>query len=775
MTELKASLVLQLKNMLRGGIGQVRGELKGLKSEAQGLGTIKGPNAAGMAAYGAEARRSTIALRELKREQSILGRAGASAGRVAGNTILAGRNRAVAAVGGVYGGYLGTRSTVGEAVAYEKALANIQKKVDFEDVPNGLDGFKRFIDDVARKVPLTRAAIAELAAEMGATGISADQMMRGMGGEGWLMKVAKAAYGYDMDPKEAGEAVAKIRNSNEKLKRDEGQMSDVLDMINYVGDKSAAKEREVIEYSKRAVGPATAMGASIPGTIALGSAAIAGGFQPEVAARFNAAFMAKLLGAEKKSQGKKGKLSEFGEALKELGLTGAEVEKGMETDADKTTLDILSRLAKHKKAGKIAHGLLGQEWFDEGLRLKEMLDDINKFAEDLKDPSKFRGSLDKSFAIDNATTYANYIRAMNEFKEITLDIGQRALPTVNAALNTFRQLLRDGAESDTYFNHLSQSVQGFARGLGYGKESGNPFLDMLRDLVGITKDVAGAGDRLGETFAQWEARGQSFLALLEKIKVALAPLMGGEKKNELAIPADASKESIAEEMRALSGVRNRPEFQTEKHQRFIDKQYRELEQEYVKRGGQPASALRSQLEELRAQQKTMQPSQALQDPKIRSLLQARGADNTPAIEAQRARIAEQIRQIEAELQKLGGEAEKTGAAVKDKLTLDLTPQGAASAMSYARGLLAGVPAVEAAAAALRAPIMTPAAPVPGSIGTRPTNGGGATAPARPTQVTVAGIHIHGVSDPDRAAKRAVSELAQRIRSGNEGAHHDGVT
>lgn len=768
MSDLKVSLVLQLKNLLGRGIGQIRGDLRGLKSEVQGLSSMRGPNAAGLDRYSRSAREATGALRQLKREQAILG-----AGKAAGKTILAGAGRAAIALGGYYGARGITRSTVGEAISYEKALANIQKKVDF-DTPSGFEGFKKFIDEVARKVPLTRAEIAELAAELGATGISAKQMIDGMGGEGWLLKVAKAAYGYDMTPREAGEQVAKIRNSVEELKADEKKMSDVLDMINFLGDKSAAKEREILEAARRALGPGKAMGASVPGSLAFISSAISGGFQPEVAARFTNAMLAKLLNSEKLGKGKKGQLSDYGKALKELGLDPKKVASGMKTNADATVLDVLSRLAKHTDAGRIAISLLGQEWFDEGLRIKEMLSEINRFAEDLKDPSKFRGSLDKSFAIDNATTYANYVRTMNEFKEITLDIGQRALPTVNAALTAFRDLLRDAGESDTYFNHLNKSVQGFAKGLGYGKDGGNPFMEMLRDLIGITKDAAGAGDRLGETFARWEERGQSLLSTLTKIKEALAPLLGAGQD----LAAEEKGETISDirkRVQALRTVQKNPRFANETDQKIINDAVERLDQRIESKGGVSSRSLREQIEKLKAERARLKPTGALDNPGV---LRA-----SPQMQAQRDKIdgkisviSEQIRVLERQLQELEGKASQTGAAIKDKLSMDLSAEGNRAAASFAQGFSAGTgPALAAAqafAASLRATVSTPAAPV--GAGGRPATGGGASAPAKSPIVQVGGISIQGAADPEATARAVERRLASAVRSGLSGAHHDGV-
>lgn len=95
-----------------------------------------------------------------------------------------------------------------------------------------------------------------------------------------------------------------------------------------------------------------------------------------------------------------------------------------------------------------------------------------------------------------------------------------------------------------------------------------------------------------------------------------------------------------------------------------------------------------------------------------------------------------------------------------------------AALDWTRGASAGIPDVAAGIAALRAPIMTPPA-IPAGAG-QPAPGGTRAGPAAPASVQVGGIHIHGVQDPERAARIAESRLASAITRSLSGAHHDGV-
>ncbi|HUN13046.1 MAG TPA: phage tail tape measure protein, partial [Rhabdaerophilum sp.] len=178
MSDLKVSLVLQLKNLLGRGIGQIRGDLRGLKSEVQGLSSTRGPNAAGLDRYGRSAREAALAMRQLKREQAILG-AGKPAGGAAGNTVLAGAGRAAIALGGYYGVRGAVRATVGQSISFEKAMASVRKKVDAPDEA-GFQRLEETINRIATDYGLARAQVAELTAEAGASGIAFQDLERFM-------------------------------------------------------------------------------------------------------------------------------------------------------------------------------------------------------------------------------------------------------------------------------------------------------------------------------------------------------------------------------------------------------------------------------------------------------------------------------------------------------------------------------------------------------------------------------------------------------------------
>lgn len=752
MTELKASLVLQLKNLLRGGIAQVRGELKNLKSEAQGLGSIKGPNAEGLQRYGRSAREASQAVRELKRQQASLGTATATG--ASGNTILAGAGRTALVLGGIYGGAQAVRAgvagTVGQSISFEKAFAQVRKKVDAPDEA-AFQALEKTINRVAAQYGLARGQVAELVAEAGAAGIAFEDLER------FMRLTAKAAVAWDISAPEASQRLAEIKAGTQLTI---AQLEELANKINGLGDNSAAKERDIVEMFQRAGSAAKAAGVNFDVTLAALTAVRSTGLQPEVASRWFSAFTGGLRTIEEGTEKSK-------EGLKLLGLDAKKVAEGMKRDALGTMLDIFDRLQKSPEAATAAIKIFGKEWWDETSRAAQALPELRKQLDFLRS-GKWGGSLDKTLGIELATT-ANHLERL---KALTSEIGDRmgrwALPPINAAIDGMikkfdelqerlankRQLI-DPSEDPQWLEgqDLSKAPDVLAV-----KEKLNRVADGIGEFLfgkKLTKDAArpAAAQMLG-TAADAEALGRK---QTEEASVLRAQAANAKNKADRArLTLEAQKLEQEAQGNLDQAARNR------------------------RAGGQAAARDMTNVEggeqQLTSRPSAQVPALQAEKARIEALLSRAGSGRIVHDDASGKfwnveALRQQLDQVKAKLGEVSGEADKAGSAVKDKLTLDLTAQGAQTAMSWAQGLRSGIPAVEAAAQALRTPLMTPAAPIAGS--SRPATGGGASAPARPTNVQVT-MSVTGVQDPEKAARIAETRLAGAIKSALAGAHHDGV-
>lgn len=758
MTDMKVALILQLKNMLRGGLGQVRGELKGLKSEAQGLGSIRGPSSDGLIRYGKSAREAAQALRDLKRQQQGLG-----TGAAGTNTLLAGTGRGVLMLGGLYGGVQAARTvvggTVGQSITFEKAMAQVRKKVDAPDEA-GFQQLEKTINQIAAEYGLARAQVAELVAEAGAAGIAFADLER------FMRMTAKAAVAWDMSAPEAAQKLAEIKAGTQMTI---AEMEILANKINGLGDNSAAKERDIVEMFQRAGAAAKAAGVNFDVSLAALTAVRSTGLQPEIAARWFGAFTGGLRTIEEGTDKAKA-------GLQLLGLDAKTVAEGMKRDALGTILDIFDRLQKSPEAATAAIKIFGKEWWDETSRAAQALPELKKQLEFLKS-GKWQGSLDKTLGIELATT-ANHLE---RFKALVSEIGDRmgrwALPPLNAAIDglikKYDELQErlankpksgDASENPQWAEGQDPSeapdVKAVKKAIGDGAAAVDEFVFGKK----LTKDPAQkiAAQSIGAS-SDAEALGKKQSEEAALLRIQAANAKAKDDRARLTLEAQKKEQEAQGNLAAADRMR--------------------------RAGGQAAARDMTNIEGGEQQIKdpfsARIPALVAEKKRLEALLQSAGGRQIVKDDASGKfwnvdALREQLDAVKGKLGEVAGEAAKTGDAIKDKLTMDLSGQGSAAAASFGQGLLAGsgqaVSAAEGLAAKIRSalsPAATIAPAAPAAPPTRPLTGGSARAPGG-VKVDVAGITITGVSDPDRAARQMEARLAAAVRSGLSGAHHDGV-
>lgn len=756
MSDLKVSLILQLKNLLKGGIGQARNDIKGLKTDVDGL-----------------AR---------------------SSAKIGGtSTILAGLSRATLAIGGL-GGAMAL--TTGKAISFEKAMADVRKKVDGADDPVVYAMIEAEVKRMALAYGIAQNEMAQLVAEAGASGIAVKDLSQ------FMNVAAKAAVGWDMSAQQAAQTLAQIKAGAQLTTT---EISDLADMINYLGDSSAAKERDIVDMFQRSSEAAKAAGSDTRTTLAFLTGARSMGVAPEVGARWFGAFTSKLIAPTKKGI----------EALKGLGLSLDGVKKGMETKPFETMVKVLEKLKDSAKRAEFAKDLFGQEWFDETLRVAGGLNEVKKAYSGLQNTANWRGSLNKGLQVQLNTT-ANHL---DRLKVLVSDIGDRlgrwALPPINAGIEKLIALM-DRLKGVTEYDRQRREADEAAKVLADyeaaaqqkkrqadvltadAKTARNPKdkktllarAKRLRDEQEVLQQQADDAREVARARALTAVSGRAEKQqepndLIKKGKDLLDKKLGDPFSD---IGPNDTVETMRHRLNALNYAAKKPELQAEKFQNQIKRSMGILRDHYQMAGGKwadtdagkdeaAASKRREDIAKLNAEIEATRTKLANLPP----VNPFGSKESRERLGAKREALEAELTALKAKLAEISGEAEKTGAAIKDKLSMDLSGEGARAGASYAAGLAGSAPAVSAAAESLAtlvknairpaASISPPAAPLGG--GSRPLTGGSAAGP-RSANVQVAAIHIHGVSDPDRAAKKAVAELAGSLRSTLSGAHHDGV-
>lgn len=349
-----------------------------------------------------------------------------AASRVSPNGYLVGAGGAIvagaAAGGAAMAGYKAASFGLQQAVSFDKAMAEVRKKVNLEQGATWAD-VEGMINRNARKFGIAREDMAGLAAQAGQAGIAYRDLA------GFMQTAAKASAAWDVSPREASEKLAKIKAQTQWTIP---QLEQFADKVNALGDTSAAAERDIVEMFNRSAGAAKAANVPFDTSLAVTTSLSAIGMQEEVASRFWNAFSARLRTAS--AGGKKGKKGGGADPFTALGLTSKQVQAGMKSDATKTILDVMKRLEANPEKATIAQSLFGKEWWDEASRAGQALPEIIKNLETLHS-GKWKGSLDQALSVDLATTNAH----LERFKALTSEIGDSlsrwALPPINNQLD----------------------------------------------------------------------------------------------------------------------------------------------------------------------------------------------------------------------------------------------------------------------------------------------------------------------------------------------------
>lgn len=335
-----------------------------------------------------------------------------------GTALFAGTRSLVGGYLGIQGARLAARGTVGQSVSFEKAMAEVRKKVDGMDDPAQFAAMEKAVSKWAIAYGRSREEVASLVAEAGAGGVSLADM------PDFVRINLAAATAWDTTADKTGSALAKIRAATQWTNP---QLEDFADKVNALSDAGAAKEMDVVDMFQRAGAAAQAAGVKFDASLAFLTAMNNVAIAPEVASRAFNAFASNLRNATEQPE-------RVAEGLKMLGFSAKGVEKGMKTNATATMIDVLERLEKHADKAKAAIKIFGKEWWDEIARAGQALPEIRKNLDIVNDPKKWKGSAQNNLNIQLATTDNHLKRLSAQASEVGDKLGRWALPAINEGI-----------------------------------------------------------------------------------------------------------------------------------------------------------------------------------------------------------------------------------------------------------------------------------------------------------------------------------------------------
>nr|WP_280819041.1 phage tail tape measure protein [Tianweitania sediminis] len=420
----------------------------------------------------------------------------------------------IAAIGGAYiGATEGIKATVGGALEFESAMADVRKVLDVND--EQFANIRRQITGMSRELPVAASGIAEIYANAAQSNVPLAELGK------FAEMVAKVSVAWDTTQGETSSALAEIKTQLGMGVDDIGLYADAL---NHLSNNTAAKAPKLVEFSRVVAATGELYGFGAQQTLAFGGAMIAAGAQSEVAATsFRNMGRALTMGARAtKSQR---------QAYSRLGIDSVKTAKSMQKNALKTTLDVIDKIQQLPEWERvsIASALFG----DEARALMPIINNATELRRQLDmvgDRTNYAGSAFKEY-VTRAGTVGNVLEILqNKFADSFRSVGDSMLPSIREAALGIGDILDSLGERATPLTQMTAAFKGFMNGLGYD----GSIRQMVNELGNLTfgpADGSANADKIGAIFVrfkEWGANIREFNAAVRDNPIAgfLAEMAG---------------------------------------------------------------------------------------------------------------------------------------------------------------------------------------------------------------------------------------------------------
>ncbi|MEI4932391.1 phage tail tape measure protein [Aeromonas caviae] len=318
-------------------------------------------------------------------------------------------------------------SPVVMAARFETAMLGVAKQVDgARDSSGKLTSvyyeMGKQIQQLGREIPLATNEIADMVTAGSRMGVARDQLID------FTRTSAMMADAFELPAGELADNMGKIAGL---FKIPIPAIGELADSINYLDDNAISKGGDIIEFLTRTGGVASAVKVTGQEMAAIGSTLLTLGERTETAGTAANAMFQKFAAADKGTKN-------FKSALKELGISSAAVQKGMQQDATGTMMKVLAaigKLPKEKQLGVMVE-LVGLEHSDTLAKLANNTEEWRRQLA-LANSEAAKGSMSREFAARLQTTNAQWTLMKNRTSEVAVNLGSVLLPAIN---DTFKAI-----------------------------------------------------------------------------------------------------------------------------------------------------------------------------------------------------------------------------------------------------------------------------------------------------------------------------------------------
>ena len=326
----------------------------------------------------------------------------------------------------------GAATTVGVAAAplaaatvaaeqFESAMADVRKVVDFE-TPQQFKEMNADILALSQSLPMSAEGIAQIVAAGGQSGIAREDLMA------FAQDAVKMGIAFDITADQAGEMMAKWRTA---FAMSQDEVVTLADKVNYLSNVTAASSGDISDIVTR-VGPLGEVAGVNAGQIAAMGASMAGvGVQSEIAATGIKNMMLGLVSGASATKSQ-------AEAFAALGLNATDVAQRMQTDAQGTIIDVLTRIRELPKEAQAANlkDLFGSESISAIAPLLTQLDNLKTNFDRVGAASQYAGSMQAEYEARAGTTANQLQLTKNNIMALAVSIGSVLLPPLNELLSS---------------------------------------------------------------------------------------------------------------------------------------------------------------------------------------------------------------------------------------------------------------------------------------------------------------------------------------------------
>lgn len=301
------------------------------------------------------------------------------------------------------------------AIQFESAMADVRKTVDF-DTPQQFKQMSSDILELSTRLPMTANGLAAIVAAGGQSGIARDELTS------FAESAAKMGIAFDISADQAGEMMAKWRTA---FGMNQKEVITLADQVNYLSNVTAASSNDISDIVTR-VGPLGEVAGINAGQIAALGASMAGvGVQSEIAAT---GIKNMALGLVSGESATKSQIAAFSK----LGLSATDVAKRMQTDAQGTIIDVLTRLRQLPKEVQAStmKDLFGSESLSAIAPLLTQLDTLQTNFKRAGEAAQYAGSMEKEFEARAGTTANSLILMNNRMDAAKIAITNGLLPVI---------------------------------------------------------------------------------------------------------------------------------------------------------------------------------------------------------------------------------------------------------------------------------------------------------------------------------------------------------